>query len=88
MSIKNESCYGKIFNIGGGEKTSLKELAEKIRKLFSPHKEITILDSRNEEDKSFLLDISAIKKANKWEPKVGIDEGLLRIKKGLDAKNL
>ncbi len=88
LSIKNESCYGKIFNIGGGRKISLKELAEKIRKLFSPHKEIIILDSKNEEDKSFLLDISAVKKANKWEPKVSIDEGLLKIKKGLDTKNL
>ncbi len=86
LSIKNKLCYGKTFNIGSDEKISLKELAGKINMLFSPKKKVIILDDKNEEDKSFLLDISAIKAANNWAPKVNIDEGLRRIKKGLDLK--
>tara|TARA_Y100000310_G_scaffold262419_1_gene272095 strand:+ start:18254 stop:19198 length:945 start_codon:yes stop_codon:yes gene_type:complete len=88
LTIKNESCYGKTFNIGGDEKISLKNLAEKIKKLFNPQKEIVVLETVNKDDLSFLLDISAIKEANKWEPKINIDEGLQRIKKQLDAKGL
>ena len=83
LSIKNKLCYGKTFNIGGGEKISLKDLAGKINNLFSPKKKIIILDNKNEEDKSFFLDISAIKAANNWAPKVNIDEGLRRLKEGL-----
>lgn len=87
LSVKNKSCYGKTFNIGSGEKVSLRDLAEKIRKLFSPHKKVIVIDSRNDNDPSFLLDIAAIKEANNWAPKVNIDEGLKRVKDGLDAKN-
>jgi UDP-glucose 4-epimerase len=86
LSIKNEGCYGKVFNIGGDEKISLKDLAEKINSTFSPQKKVTVLDDVNKDDLSFLLDVGFIKEVNNWKPNINIDEGLQRIKKQLENK--
>lgn len=81
MAGANESANGKVFNLGSSEIINLKELAEMMVNLgyggtfelvpFPPErKAIDIGD--------YYSDFSLITKELGWQPKVGLQEGLLR----------
>jgi UDP-glucose 4-epimerase len=69
-----------IFNIGYGKSYSVKEIVNKLIKLFG--KDVKV-DYKNERRKNEIMDtIADIKKAKEklgWKPKVSIDEGLKAI---------
>jgi len=74
---------GEIFNVGSGTSTTVKELAETIIKLFDKklkptyEKETKIIVRRRQ------AGISKIKQALKFEPKVGLEDGLAEIAKDI-----
>jgi nucleoside-diphosphate-sugar epimerase len=64
---------GEIFNVGSGTSISVKELAD----LISPNQIMT--DARKGDALATLADISKIKAALGWEPKVSFEEGLKEL---------
>lgn len=70
---------GEVFNVGSGMSTSIKELAEIIIKLFNKNlepvyeKELKIIVRRRQ------AEISKMKKLFKFEPKVGLEDGLKEV---------
>ena len=81
LAASDERAYGKIYNLGGREVVSLKQLSEMlvkingggeyiIKKFPEDRKKIDIGD--------FYADYSLIKSEFGWEPKVPLEEGLER----------
>jgi nucleoside-diphosphate-sugar epimerase len=81
LVASNEKAYGKIYNLGGKEVVSLRQLAEMLVKINKcgeyvikqyPHdrKKIDIGD--------YYADYSLIRKDLNWKPKVSLEEGLKR----------
>jgi UDP-glucose 4-epimerase len=70
---------GEVFNLGSGTSTTVRELAEKIIKLFNRDlkpqydKELNIIVHRRQ------AEISKIRKLLQFEPKVDLKEGLKEI---------
>lgn len=87
--IKAASYDGKgveIFNIGAGLSYSVKEITEKIINL-SQKKETTVSYTNKKRENEIMNIVADIKKAKeklKWQPKIGIDNGLLRLLKEAD----
>jgi dTDP-glucose 4,6-dehydratase len=73
---------GETFNLGTGEETSVRELAERVAHLLGKPLAIQVDPSRLRPTKSevqrLLSDNRRAKLHLNWEPKVGLDEGLER----------
>jgi len=81
MLIENKKkVAGKVFNIGGGPKNtiSVNEALSKMAKMVGKTK-VSYTDWRPSDQHTYISDISKIKKAIGWEPKIGIDGGLKRL---------
>jgi len=84
LSILFESPPGEIFNVGNDEEISVIGLAEKIKNIIGT--EINIKLEKND-DPNYTKDnptrrcpnLSKIKNEMKYEPKIGLDEGLKRV---------
>lgn len=81
ISGVHKNAAGKTYNVGSGEKTLFKDMAEKIVDLSGneqtqlkfiewPH------DAKNRETGNFIADISKIKKELEWSPRYSLEEGL------------
>jgi dTDP-glucose 4,6-dehydratase len=72
-----EGTNAQIFNIGNPEESTVKELAEKIKKMTSSKSEIKYNGTfRKDDPMRRQPDISKAKNVLSWEPKVGLEEGL------------
>jgi CDP-paratose 2-epimerase len=76
-----DKCIGQVFNIGGGIKNSLSllELFKFLEKELSIKIKIKKKEWRESDQKFFVADLGKIKKAIKWSPKVGKEEGIRRM---------
>lgn len=76
---KIDLAKGQAFNAGGGIKNilSLNDLVKKAN-ITTP---ISYSDWRPADQKYYVSDISKLKNVLGWEPKIGVDEGLSRLKK-------
>src|SRR3984885_5142711 len=63
-------------NIGNPQEITILEFAERIRKHFDHAPQITLEPLPQDDPKRRCPDISKAKRILKWEPKVGLDEGL------------
>ena len=63
-------------NIGNPEEFSIRELAEKIVEMTNSKSELMFKPLPEDDPKQRQPDISLAKKTLKWEPKVGLEEGL------------
>ena len=78
--LKTRSTIGEVFNVGGNQQISIKNLAEKVVKItnsnsrieYKPYSEVYGLDF--EEPSSRVPDIGKIKDAINWSPRKGLDE--------------
>lgn len=72
-----DEVKGEVFNIGGGphNTVSVNEVLKKIG-----NKKITYTDWRPSDQKYYVSDIHKIKDYIGWEPKIGVDEGIERLK--------
>jgi len=77
-------CLGQVFNIGSGEKITILELAEKVKRLTGSDSPIQFIPYRQAYDEGFedmryrVPDISRLKNATGFIPRYGIDEILSR----------
>lgn len=68
----------RIINIGGGTTISLNELVGHVESIIGKKAIVQYELGRNFDASRILLDISRAKDVLKWEPKVGLTEGLTR----------
>ncbi len=78
--LKSSLKHG-VFNTGGGPKNtlSLLQLLGLLEKLTGKRSKISYSDWRPSDQKVFVADISAAKKALGWEPKVSPEEGVRKL---------
>jgi CDP-paratose 2-epimerase len=82
---------GNYYNVGGGinHTSSVRELSDKLNKIMKvDHKVKSIDNSRPSDQKIYISDITKVSKDFNWEPKIGIDEGLINVTKWLEEANL
>lgn len=75
----NDNVYGEVYNIGSGIPVSFIELANKIIEISGKGKaDYTEFTSERKalEPGDYYADITKIKKAIKWEPKISLDDGI------------
>lgn len=83
--LKSDATIGEVFNVGGNQLITIRDLAEKVKELtnstskieFKPYAEVYGLDF--EEPKTRVPDISKIKSAINWIPKKGLDEIIVEL---------
>ncbi len=78
--LKSSLKHG-VFNTGGGPKNtlSLLQLLNLLEKLIGKRSKISYSDWRPSDQKVFVADISAARKALSWEPKVSPEEGVRKL---------
>lgn len=76
--MNSEDSLVKPVNIGNPEEFTVLELAQKIIKLTKSKSEIKFLPSVEDDPKKRCPNIELAKKEFNWEPKVGLDEGLIK----------
>ena len=70
---------GEVFNIGNPQEISILQFAREIKRLANSEAEIIFSDPLPEDDpRQRQPDISRAKKLLRWEPKVTLEEGLLK----------
>ncbi len=69
---------GDVFNIGTRKQTSIKNLAEMIKKLSGSTSDIHFEKGRSADLMSLEADYSKINRKAGWEPKFDMEEGLKR----------
>jgi nucleoside-diphosphate-sugar epimerase len=82
LALKSEKAVGEIFNIGGGSRVSIRELAEIIRELTSSQSPLVELPPRSAEEAEPMVSYPSIDKAAQvlgYRPIVGLREGLERV---------
>jgi dTDP-L-rhamnose 4-epimerase len=80
LSMKKSAADYEIFNVGAGRQITIKEIAERLAKLYGKDikPEIT-LKFRKGDVRHCFSDISKIKNKLGWEPKVGFDEAMKEL---------
>jgi CDP-paratose 2-epimerase len=70
-----------VFNIGGGSENtiSLLEFLDILEKETGKRSKITYTDWRSSDQKVYISDISKVKKALNWEPKINPKDGMKRL---------
>ena len=78
MSSLSSKLKSKIFNVGSSKTISVNKIVELLGGDF------VFIPKRPGEPNCTFADISSIKKELKWEPKVGIEEGIKLLIKNID----
>ena len=73
-----EGIKGEIFNLGNPDEYTMIDLAKKIKKMVGSSSEIVFKPLPEDDPTRRCPDISKIKQVLGWEPKVGIEDGLLK----------
>lgn len=71
-----ENLKGQVFNLGNPEEYTVKDLAQKIKTMTGSSSPITFEALPEDDPTQRRPDITKIKDAVHWEPKVAVDEGL------------
>ena len=84
----NKNCYGESINIGTGKETTLLELANLSKEIFSipDTPEFSQSIAREWDTESWFGDISKAKMLINWEPSIELKEGLIKTSLLLLAK--
>ena len=77
ISLMNSAEYD-VFNIGNPNEMTIGKLAEKIIELTDSTSEIKYLELPNDDPKQRKPDITKAKTKLNWEPKVKLEEGLIK----------
>lgn len=79
---------GRAFNIGGGPErsVSLLELLERLGRLRGERPEVRFGPWRNGDQRYYVTDTRAFRRATGWSPKVDVDEGVARLLDWLRAR--
>jgi UDP-glucose 4-epimerase len=80
MAAGSDAAVGQIFNVGVDQPTNFRELAELLARVagsgwkFAPFTR----ERKDQEPGDFYSDISKIRRVLRWEPRVGLEDGLRR----------
>jgi UDP-glucose 4-epimerase len=69
---------GEVYNIGGGNRISVNQLANKIIAIINSESNIIYTESQKGDAEHTLANVEKAKNELEWSPKVSIDEGLTR----------
>ena len=81
LALRKDEAIGEVFNLGTGNEITIRELAEKIRKLTGSNSELKLLPPRTEAEKEPMRSYPSIEKIKKilgYEPVITLEEGLKR----------
>ena len=90
LACKSSNAVGEAFNIAGGNPISIRDLAflmAKILGLDGRTKVVFTRESWKGDIVKLYADISKIKNKLGFEPKIGLEEGILRLKEWFDENN-
>jgi UDP-glucose 4-epimerase len=76
MAVKASEVSGEVFNIAGGEKTTVNSLVQELNKALGKEIKPSYDDPRPGDIKHSYADISKARKMLKYEPKVSFSKGL------------
>jgi nucleoside-diphosphate-sugar epimerase len=79
--LEKDAAVGRAFNFGGAEKLSIRELAERVKRLTKSKSELQMLPPRSpaeEEPQVSYPSTERMKKLLSYEYELGLDEGLKR----------
>ncbi len=76
--LMNDNLAGEIMNIGSDREITIRDLAYKIKDLTKSSSKIVYLEKRPDDPRRRAADITKAKKLLSWEPKVSLDEGLIK----------
>ncbi len=82
LILKRDEAIGEEFNVGSGNKMTIREMAERIKKITGSSSELELLPPRTELEKEPQISFPNIEKLRKnlgYEPIVGFDEGISRV---------
>jgi nucleoside-diphosphate-sugar epimerase len=81
VCLAMEAGTNGVFNVGSGTPTSMYELAQVVNNVFASGRSSIIFSTdRVETDPGIKLDISKARNELKYEPSVGLEEGLKQLK--------
>lgn len=76
-TIRAAQCpNGEVYNLGGGQKVSIKQVIETLEKLIGVKAKIETKPARPGDQLVTGADITKLSNATGWQPKYGIEEGL------------
>jgi len=76
LAMKSKDCVGMTINIGSGVEVSIRELADKLIKIFGLKARPIFSRPRAGDVKRMCADIKRAKEVLKFEPKTSLEEGL------------
>ena len=82
LILTREEAVGEAFNVGSGNKMSVKEMAEKIKTITMSSSELELLPPRTEFEKDPQISYPSIEKLKKklgYSPIVDFEEGISRV---------
>ncbi|MDG6904853.1 MAG: GDP-mannose 4,6-dehydratase [Nitrososphaerota archaeon] len=82
LILTKEQAIGESFNVGSGNRMSVREIAETIKKVTHSGSEVELLPPRTEFEKEPQISFPSIEKLRKrlgFEPIVSFDEGISRV---------
>jgi len=80
----SEKTSGQIFNLGNPEEYSMLDLATKIKEMIGSQNDISYRGLPPDDPKQRRPNISKAKEFLNWEPKINIDEGLIKTIEYID----
>lgn len=78
LAMFTEGTKGEVVNLGNPDERSVKDLADLIIKLANSSSKISFEEGPEDDPQKRYPDISKAKKILNWEPKVSIEDGLLK----------
>ncbi len=82
LILTKDEAVGEAFNVGSGNKMSVREMAERIKKVTNSSSELELLPPRTEFETDPMISYPSIEKLRRklgYEPIVGFDEGVTRV---------
>src|SRR5579872_2822247 len=82
LILTNDEAIGEAFNVGTGDKMSIREMAETIKKVTHSSSELELLPPRTEFEKDPQISYPSIQKLEKklgYKPIVSFEEGIARV---------
>lgn len=78
MHYVPDSDDSRVFNVGSGEGTTLRELIAAMERVTGIAPEVVFTEPRKTDSSRVVLDIRRMAKEMGWTPATGLDEGLIR----------
>lgn len=82
LALNADGISGEVFNLGTGNRISIRELADLIRRLTGSSSELVDLPPRTDQEREPMISYPSIEKARRvlgYEPVLGLEDGLRRL---------